>query len=266
MDRFPSLRGTWNGLLAILRASLASAGLGSPEVFRMGWDGTQAEAEELARESGGTEGDAEALMALWVLTSGPAKAMISRDAYLSMPEAVVATSAAARKRELACADVPTSSKRPRVHTITDHRWPVNLRGRKDLEGNPQARAEAETRARSRALESLLALVQQAGLPVVSAFKGSGSADGLLEVIGHGRRARTIEKRVRAWKKAATFFSLSFGSPWPVEISQVLSWLRTLRDEGSWASLQCAWESLGFTERAGGVEEKDRFPVIRLPWL
>ena len=202
MDRFPSLRGAWECLPAILRAGLVSAGFDTPEVFRMGWDGPQEEAEDIARGCGGDEGDAGALMELWVLTATPAKAVISRAASFSMPEAVVAVEAAAQKRERESAPLSLPPKHPRVRSNIDSGWPLVLRGKKDLEGSPQARLEAEARARGRALDMLLALIRQAELPVVAAFKDHGSSEGLLEVIGHGRRARTIEKRVRAWKKAA----------------------------------------------------------------
>ena len=82
--------------------------------------------------------------------------------------------------------------------------------------------------------------------------GSSNSSALLECIGHGTRFRTISKRVAAWRKAAQYFTISFGHPWPSDIPAVLSWLRLLREEFSWSALQSSWEALGFMEKAGGV--------------
>ena len=48
------------------------------------------------------------------------------------------------------------------------RWPIKPKGSKDLEGDPQARLKAGTRARDAALAGLLDLLLHAGLPVVAA--------------------------------------------------------------------------------------------------
>ena len=86
-------------------------------------------------------------------------------------------------------------------------WPTKPKGNKELEGDPQARLKADTRARDSALAELMDLVMHAGLPVAAALGKGANASALQEVIGHGKRASTISKRVRAWRKASQYFEV-----------------------------------------------------------
>ena len=94
--------------------------------------------------------------------------------------------------------------------------------------------------------------------MVGALGPGASPSALLECIGHWKRASTINKRVRSRRRSSQYFKLTYGRPWPADLSMVLGWLRMLRDEFSWSALQSGAEALTFMERAGGVPEDARF--------
>ena len=113
---------------------------------------------------GGTTGDAPALVVLWEECAGPSRSLIARAADFTLPEAVAATENAALKRGLARDQEELEHKRPCVRSSVDSRWPVSLRGNLKFEGDPRARAHAESAARSKALVALRSLVTDAELP------------------------------------------------------------------------------------------------------
>ena len=80
MDRFPSLRASWDALSPVMRAGLVSADLHAPEVFRNAWDGTAEGATELVDACCGHVNDVGGLMELWVLVERPAATAIARTA------------------------------------------------------------------------------------------------------------------------------------------------------------------------------------------
>ena len=255
MGAFPSLAYVWEHVPPLMRAGLVAAGLDSPEVFRLAWDGSHAEALELAASCGGQGGDAEIIMELWEAVRVPSKIVVTRMATFDASDAVLAISEN-RKRKAAHVEHSTSASSPPVLSVTDRRWPIKLGAGSRFEGGPHARHRAERDARSKALLALAQLVRDAKLPVVTVISESDPS-ALLECIGHGRRARTIMKRARGWQKASQYLSLHFGVVWPTSMHMVLSWLRWLRDEVSWSSLRVGIEALAFMERAGGVPESNR---------
>ena len=75
-----------------MRAGLVAAGLDSPEVFRLAWDGSQAEAIELAVSCGGHGGVAEVLMEWWEAARMPSSIAVSRMVNFGPADAVLAIS------------------------------------------------------------------------------------------------------------------------------------------------------------------------------
>ena len=78
----------------------------------------------------------------------------------------------------------------------------------------------------------MAVVEGSGLPVVAVAAGMREPNALGKLLGRGRRASTIRRRVLDWHKFARFLRLTFNSSWPESLSQVLDYISTLADGGA----------------------------------
>ena len=106
------------------------------------------------------------------------------------------------------------------------RWPVNVRARATLEGNPRARELAETAERSKWLQELRDIVISANLPIVQLMSTMQHPETVLSGVGRGRRANTLRRRVLDWKRASRKFTLTIGSSWPRGAGDVIDYVAT----------------------------------------
>ena len=84
----------------------------------------------------------------------------------------------------------------------DGRWPKTLRRDQGLLEDPDARAKAEKVRRDKWLGILQELVAAYPVPLASIACNSQSPSSVLALVGAGRRASTLRRRVIDWKAAA----------------------------------------------------------------
>ena len=112
------------------------------------------------------------------------------------------------------------------------RWPVSVRARAGLEGNPRARELAETAERSTWVGDLRDIVVGAKLPIVQLMSTMLKPEAALSGVGRGRRASTLRRRVLDWKRAARFLTVFIGASWPMGPGDMIDYLATLADGGA----------------------------------
>ena len=151
---------------------------------------------------------------LWVLSAGCAANEQRRIAHATQPEVAVALELLARKRSHATAvsaiidsaitELPTASP-------PDGRRPDTLRRDQRLLEDPGARAKAEQVRRDKWLRILQGLISASLVPhspgSVLAFN-SHSPGSVLALVGAGRRASSLRRRVMVLKAAGRYFMLS----------------------------------------------------------
>ena len=133
-------------------------------------------------------------------------------------------------------------------------FPIRLKRSRALEGDPEARAKAESQQRYIWVHELRERVMAANLPVVRVVQASRDPHAIAKVLAPGRRISTIRRRVLDWKIAAHYFTLVANCSWPRGIHDVLDYLHPLRDAGQPPSaLDRASHALMFMERASSLQ-------------
>ena len=204
----------WSQLSLGLQAGLVGAGMDDPALLRGLFDGSAAEAKEVALEFGGRADDLGALVALWGAAEGPGRRSVEALASVPTVLATARGTVASRKRGLTHTDSPAL----RPCTIMDFgvavpraghpSWPKPRASPKPLDGVPNARALAEHHMRNKWLVELRGFILNAGLPIATLLQGSCSTEVLLASVGQDRRARTIRRPVIDFRHIANCFAIS----------------------------------------------------------
>jgi len=165
-----------------------------------------------------------------------------------------------------------ASKRRRLEDVgvteaireADAAWRPAVRpGRYRLKGDarlaaasgPTARADAEAVERARWRDALVDLVVEAGGPIVEATAGTADPRKALAAAAGGRRARTLAKRVRSWRRLREWCVQVYGRPYPTRPVELVEYLQTRADEPCGLSaLQSVAELFAFAEGCRGVQQ------------
>jgi len=249
-----------------LRAALDSAGLARAGVLMRAFTGEPAEAVKLARELQPRAGPpelaraGEALLRLREVAVPEAEAARRRFAYLD-PSVVMTgylAGVAEKRRRIEDVDVVAAIRE------SDAAWRPAVRpGRFRLKGDarlaaaagPTARADAEAAERARWREALVDLVVEAGGPIVAATANTADPRKALAAAAGGRRARTLAKRVRAWRRLREWCLQVYGRPYPARPLDLVEYLQARADEPCGLSaLQAVTELYAFAEGCRGVPQ------------
>jgi len=124
---------------------------------------------------------------------------------------------------------------------------------------PTARADAESAARARWKGELAALILEAGGPLVDATSSAADQRAALGLAAGGRRAATLEKRVRVWRRVRAWCLGMYGRPYPSGASQALDYAQARIDEPCGLStLQALSSTYAFMETCCGAQRGQRF--------
>ena len=145
---------------------------------------------------------------------------------------------------------------PRKGKAKVTRWPTRLGKLMSVVGkNEQLRHQVEEAERDRWIKELKSIMEEAGLPAVTA----GGWEGFPTVrIGKGRRASTLRKHVKTWTRARSWLISAFGVPWPQHAVQFALYLESRAMEPCGKSIPASiYKTLMFMEHAGEVHKDDR---------
>jgi len=95
---------------------------------------------------------------------------------------------------------------------------------------PTARAEAEAAERDKWKSALVILIQEAGGPVVEATRHAADPALALGAAAGGRRARTLSKRVGAWRRVRAWCLDLYSVPFPRTVLHMIEYLQARADE------------------------------------
>ena len=124
---------------------------------------------------------------------------------------------------------------------------------------PTARADAENAARTRWKGELADLILEAGGPLVEATRHAADQRAALGLAAGGRRAATLEKRVRVWRRVRSWCVGMYGRPYPAGASQALDYAQARIDEPCGLStLQALSSTFAFMETCCGRQQGMRF--------
>ena len=193
----PASRVLWQQLSPPVQASIMNSGMHDPALFRGLFDGSIAEACEVAREFGGRVQDWGVLRAIWVAAEDASHRSVTALALVPAAIATARATVASRKRGLIHSDFV--APRPRQHLefggalppARHPSWPKPKLAAKPHGHDPNARAKSERDFRTKWLVGCGGLIVSAGLPSVTLMQGTVSADVLVSPAGQGRRARTF---------------------------------------------------------------------------
>ena len=261
----PGALAFWERLSPQVRASVVAQGVASPLLFRHWFDGTVEEARELVEELGGVGSDAECLCSIWAAVRVSAGAECRREATFTIPEAAAHVALTVRKRGRASSSPHTGFAfkaldvvPKRARSRAGESWPVVVRRTGEIEGDPNARSNREDKLRGKWLSALKDLVWPSGLPVVGFASELSDPSAVMGLLGNGRRAGAIRRRVLDRKRVARHLTRTFDRIWPQSPAQFLDYLSALSDGGSLKSvLQRAVFALAFMEASGGIMEASR---------
>ena len=223
----------WSQLSSQLQYALVSEGLDNPSYFCRLFCGPSAEVAALGQEMGGVDGEGELLLQIRVALSSLAAAGHPRAANFTMPEAAAhAHLLSAKRSRVGILGAETKVLQAAVAIKSSKEsWPTGQRRSSDLVWLANARQVKEERTRDKWLVHLHHIVMVSSLPVVHISSQLSDPSMILHIIGKGRRAATIRRRVLDWRSFARFLQLSYGRVWPDGPAQVLDYLASLVDGG-----------------------------------
>ena len=105
-----------------------------------------------------------------------------------------------------------------------------------LAGDGSARRKAEDTERKRWAKELASIIEEARLPLVQVAEGLRSKEAALLRAAQGRRASTLRRRVRDWRKARRFFLLTLGRAWPDGAAAALEYIKVCAEGPSGKSM------------------------------
>ena len=231
---------TYDGA-APLRSALAEAGATAPGVLRGLCDGTSADASSLASAllpgQSAQDHAVNVECLLWLVQVAGPEAASRRRRYAhheagTIVQEVLEGAAAKRARTLRDqveveVRVADSSWRPAVRP---NRFRLRADARLASASGPTARAEAEQAERERWKRELVMLIVEAGGPVVEATRNSRDQELALAAAAGGRHARTLCKRVGAWKRVRAWCLDVYSHPFPRNVLQLIEYMQARADE------------------------------------
>jgi len=224
-----------------LRAALAAAGATSPGVLRGLCDGSQSDAEALANSllpgqpASERAATVESLLWLTAIAAPEAASRRRRFAHMDAGSIIqeVLESAAAKAARIEHERVEVEARgseaswRPAVRPA---RFRLRADARLAAAAGPAARAEAEAAERDKWKAALVSLIQEAGGPVVEATRHAADPVLALGAAAGGRRARTLSKRVGAWRRVRAWCLDLYSVPFPRTVLHLIEYLQARADE------------------------------------
>jgi len=253
----------------VLRDALAGAGATAPGVLRGLCAGTRADAEVLVNSLlPGLAADAhEELVSamLWLARIAAPEAATRRRRFAHLDPGTIVQEvlegAAAKSARVARDQIEAvvrdaeAAWRPAVR-------PARFRLRSDARlaaaAGPAARAEAEHHEREKWKAALVELIREAGGPVVEATRLSRDQALALAAAAGGRRARTLAKRVGAWRRVRAWCLDVYAAPFPKTVLHMIEYLQSRADEPCGLSaLQGVAAGFAFMETCCGYQRGQR---------
>lgn len=147
---------------------------------------------------------------------------------------------------------------PRMGKAKVVRWPTKLQRRLEAAGdNASLRESAEKIERTRWINELKKLMEEAGLPVMMGSAVAGNLT-LSKRFGKGRRVATLRKHVKTWSMARNWFMATFDRPWPDHSEEFALYLEARANEPCGRSVPTSiFKTLMFMEHAGEVPLEDQ---------
>jgi len=224
-----------------LKEALVAAGAGSPGVLRSLCDGTPEDAGRVVDELlPGLMPPERALAVdrlLWLQGVATPEAASNRRRFEYLDAGVIIQetleNSAAKKMRAMQAVVAEEVRvadavwRPAVRAS---RFRLRTDARVAAATGPTARAEAEEIERARWKVELVALIKEAGGPVVEATSRAACQDAALAAAAGGRRARTLAKRVGAWRRVRVWCLDLYATPFPKSVLHMIEYLQARADE------------------------------------
>ena len=252
-----------------LRDALESAGAVAPGVLRGLFDGSRADAEKLVEDLLPGLGADELLEAvdsmLWLRELAVPEAAARRRRFEYLEDGVIVqevlAGAAAKAARVERARVEAEVRgadaawRPAARPA---RFRLRMDARLAAAAGPAARAEAELLERDRWKSALAELILEAGGPVVEATRQSADQLKALGAAAAGRRARTLCKRVGAWRRIRAWCWDVYSVPFPRAVTHLLEYLQARADEPCGLSaLQGVAAAFSFMETCCGFQAGQR---------
>jgi len=267
--------GPWNVAQALamitpqLRGALADIGATAPGVLRGMCDGTRADAEVLIAgllpglASSEQQEAVEDL--LWVVAVAEPEAASRRRRFAHLEGGTIVqevlAGAAAKSARIEFARVEAelhgadAAWRPAARPA---RFRLKLDARLAAASGPAARAEAEHAERERWKAALVELILEAGGPVVEATRQAADQALALGAAAGGRRARTLCKRVGAWRRVRAWCLDLYAVPFPRAVTHLLEYTQARADEPCGLSvLQGVAAGFSFMEACCGYPRGQR---------
>lgn len=268
----PVVRKALDDLPVELRKGLAEWDLAEPALIRALFDGSEEAAMEVVGQLlPGLDVEtlvaySESLVKLWDACAEPAARRVRQFASASITEGEVRACIREKDRlsQRARASARAGSMLERITppppgTRQLGKWPSRLRRDMALAGNERAREEAEAKDRERWRTALADIILEAGLPLAQMAEGAASPASFLRQAAQGRRATTLRKRVRDWRRARAYFLRALGRPWPLQVWEILEYVEARVSEPCRkTTLRSFHSALSFMERAGGVRTSEGF--------
>ena len=271
MDALATTAAVWTQLPPELQRTLKEVGGCEPHIFRSVFDGSPEEADVVVSqflpglELKAAEVVVAHLVELWQAAEVPARTAVRRAAAFSLEEAACARVLSERlgRRRLLDEVLPLTSSAGSGAVAPGSRavgyWPNRLKRDLALMDDPNARAVAEVRERTRWTVEAAAIVQEARLPLAKTAELTMDPAATLARIAQGRRARTLRKRVRDWEKVRRFLLGAYGHVWPVAIHELIDFVNALSaGDNPRSAISSFMGALTFFERGGGVRGPQAF--------
>ena len=224
-----------------LRDALTAAGATAPGTLKGLCDGSQGDAEKtvdsLLPGLAAEERAVAVASLLWVVEIAKPEAAASRRRYAHMEAGEIiqeVLEGAVAKRARAEQEAVELEVRGAESVWKPAVRPARFRLRTDARvaaaAGPAARADAEQLERSRWKEALVGLIREAGGPIVEATRCAAAPDAALAAAAGGRRARTLAKRIGAWRRVRAWCMDLYSAPFPRTVMHLVEYLQARADE------------------------------------
>jgi len=242
--------GTWQDALEAVRElatpGAAGAERGPPDAERLReaqWAGELLLLQDVA--SGAAAADGAEFAARRAEDIEAAHELLLRDGPGELEQAARLET---RKRALSYA--PPAPPRRRRRLATD----LEL----EEEAGPAARETAEERRRAQQIEALAELLREAEAPVVQVSLAAAKPERVLAAAAGGRRARTLEKWLGAWRRYRAWLMAEAGYPFPRRPTDLIDYLVMRAEEPCGRTTLVAVRGLfQVMEEMAGTPEEDR---------
>ena len=129
-----------------------------------------------------------------------------------------------------------------------------------------SRSDVESAAREHWLSVLVEYITEADLPICKVAASTSDSSAVLRRSFGSRRLKTLRNRARAWKKVRDWLIQFKGSPFPVDVSDMLDFLLFMvQEECTRGRIVDVCASLAVLEDAGQVPQEFRISSCRI-WL